>query len=189
MAAEPLVRDLMTSPVTTLPPQARLLDAALLLRRSGFRHVVIAEGDQLVGIVSDRDVQRFAPSLLMKITPEEYNAIFENTQVERVMTRNPFAVSSSSPLSEAVQLLHDHKLGCLPVVDDGRLVGILTVTDALGLLSQLLNRGSAPRSLLRGPVEPRIPSGSREASSCIGQSGKSSGKHPHATIRFPIVED
>jgi acetoin utilization protein AcuB len=138
MPREFTVREFMTSPATTLPREARLLDAALTMRRSGFRHLPIVEGDRLVGIITDRDVHRCAPSLLSRITPDEYNAIFEETPLERVMTRNPLTVSPETPLVAALALLHDRKLGCLPVVEDGRLAGIITVTDLLGVLQRVL---------------------------------------------------
>ncbi len=129
-----LVRHFMTAPVKSLPQDASLLDAALALRSTGFRHLPIVEGDRLVGIITDRDIHRFAPSLLSKITQEEYNAVFESTPLERVMTRNPRTVTPSTPLREAAAILHDKKLGCLPVVENERLVGILTVNDMLGAL-------------------------------------------------------
>jgi acetoin utilization protein AcuB len=83
MNNEYLVRDFMTAPVTSISHDARLLEAALTLRRTGFRHLPVVQGERLVGIISDRDVHRLAPSLLSKITAEEYNAVFENTPLER----------------------------------------------------------------------------------------------------------
>lgn len=139
MTREFTVRDFMTAPATSLPRDARLLDAALALRRSGFRHLPIVDGERLVGIITDRDVYRFAPSLLSRITPEEYNAIFEETPLERVMTRDPLSVTPETPLLEAAAILHDHKLGCLPVVENGRLAGIITVTDMLAVLQRMLH--------------------------------------------------
>ncbi len=138
MSDELLVRNFMTAPATSLSCEACLLDAALLVRRSGFRHLPIVDGERLVGIITERDISRFAPSLLSKVTPEEYNAIFENTPLERVMTRNPLTVTPSTPLREAARILHEKKLGCLPVVEGERLVGIITVTDMLGVLLQFL---------------------------------------------------
>lgn len=151
MSKEYLVRDFMTSPVRSLPVDARLLDAALILRSTGFRHLPIVDGERLVGIITDRDVHRFSPSLLGKITQEEYNAIFENTPLERVMTRNPLTVAPTTPLREAASILYEKKLGCLPVVEDGRLVGILTVTDMLGVLLRFLTSATPQAS----PVERR----------------------------------
>lgn len=145
MAEELLVRDYMTAPVTSIEvKEARLLDAALIMRRSGIRHLPITDGERLVGIITDRDIHRFAPSMLSKVSQEEYNAVFENTPLERVMTRDPLSVTPQSPVREAVSILHERKLGCVPVVENGKLVGILTITDMLGLLNQLLPAARQP---------------------------------------------
>lgn len=139
-----LVREVMTDSVTTVSSSARLLDAVLVLRRTGFRHLPIVDGEQLVGIITDRDVQRLAPSLLENITPEQYNSIFEETPLERVMTKNPITVAPGTPVAKAVAILYEKKLGCLPVVENGRLVGILTVTDLLRVLHGLLTGSEKP---------------------------------------------
>jgi acetoin utilization protein AcuB len=146
MPDQHFVRDFMSSPVTTVPHDARLLDAALTLRRTGYRHLVIADGERLVGIITDRDVYRFAPSILSQITPEEYNAIFENTPIEKVMTRNPQTVSPGTPVREAIKLMYNQKLGCLPVVEGDKLVGIVTTTDMLNLLHQLISGGKSAKA-------------------------------------------
>ncbi len=150
MSNEYLVRDFMTAPVTSISHDARLLEAALTLRRTGFRHLPVVEGERLVGIISDRDVQRLTPSLLSKITAEEYNAVFENTTLERVMTRDPLTVTPTTPLREAAAILQGSKLGCLPVVEDGRLVGIVTRADLLGVLVRLLASVTPHKSPVEG---------------------------------------
>ena len=132
------VRDYMTSPAASIGSDARLLDAALTMRRSGFRHLPITEGERLVGIITDRDIQRFAPSLLGNVSQDEYNRIFEETPLTRVMTKNLITVTADTPVSEAAHILHDKKLGCVPVVDGEKLIGIITVTDMLRLLHRLL---------------------------------------------------
>lgn len=151
MSEEYLVRDFMTAPVTSIPQEACLLDAVLIMRRSGIRHLpIVAESDRLVGLITDRDVHRFSPSLLSRIGQDEYNDIFENTPLERVMTHNPLTVTPAMPLREAAGILHEKKLGCLPVVEDGRLVGIITVTDMLSILLRLLVGASAQKSPVEG---------------------------------------
>jgi len=137
------VRDYMTTSVTTLLEDARLLDAALLIRRTGKRHVPIltAEG-KVVGIISDRDVARLAPSMLAHMTPEDYNRVFEATPITVAMTKNPMFVSPDAPIAEAVALLYTKKIGALLAVEEGKLVGILTVNDMLGLLNELLSGSS-----------------------------------------------
>lgn len=133
-----LVRDFMCSPPTTIPQDSPLLEAALMMRRTGFRHLPVVNGERLVGIITERDIHRFAPSLLTRISQEEYNSIFENTPLERVMTRDPITVSPSTPVAEAVKILNERKLGCLPVVDGEQLVGIITTSDMLALLHRII---------------------------------------------------
>ena len=139
-----LVKDYMTTSVTTLPDDGKLLDAALLIRRTGKRHVPIvsAETGKVVGIISDRDVSRLAPSILSKQSQEEYNQVFENTPITMAMTKNPMAIAPSAPIAEAVHILYTKKVGALLAVEDGELKGILTTSDMLGLLNELLSGSS-----------------------------------------------
>ncbi len=145
MAGEYRVRDFMTTPVLSISVDSSLLDAVLLLRRNGIRHLPVVEGERLVGIFTERDMLRFSPSLLMKISPDEYNAIFEDTPLEKVMTRDPVSVTPETPVRVAAAILQEKKFGCLPVVEGERLTGIITVTDMLGALLQLLGTLSVER--------------------------------------------
>lgn len=139
MAVAKVVGDIMTRELTTLAHDTTLLDAVLLMRSSGFRHVPVVNGDKLVGLLSDRDVQRASPSIFGKMTPEEYNRIFETTPVEKVMAREPVTVSPSTPVTEVVKMMHERKFGSVPVVEgENKLVGIVTTTDLLSMLSKLL---------------------------------------------------
>jgi len=139
MSIPKLVREIMTAQVSTIEHDAKLLDAVLMLRSSGFRHLPVVKDGRLAGLLSDRDVQRAAPSLFGEVTQEEYNRIFETTPVYRVMARETVTVTPDTPISEAVSLMREHKYGALPVVDaDGRLAGIVTTIDCLRLLHALL---------------------------------------------------
>jgi acetoin utilization protein AcuB len=142
MPEAPAVRQFMTSPVTSLPSTARLLEAGLLLRAGRIRHIPIIDDGKLVGILSDRDIQRCTPSLLTRVSADEYNAIFEDTPVARVMTRDPKHISPEAPLHAAATMLRAHKLGCLPVIEGGKVIGIITKDDMLAALVRLL--GEAP---------------------------------------------
>lgn len=134
-----LVRDYMTSSVNSLNEDARLLDAALMIRHTGKRHVPVVTAEQkVVGIISDRDVSRLAPSMLARVTQEEYNRVFEGTPIKQVMTKNPITIAPDALIAEAVAVLHAKKIGALLVVENEKLVGILTISDMLGLLHKLL---------------------------------------------------
>lgn len=135
-----LVRDVMTSPVITVDPSAALLDAALLLRGNNIRHLPVMQNGRLVGLLSDRDIQRSAPSRLLDITEDRYNEIFASTTVESIMVRDPETVLPETPLRDALEVMLQSRFGCLPVMENGELVGILTRGDFLVMLQRLLGR-------------------------------------------------
>lgn len=139
MPAPKLVREIMTQRVTALEHDAKLLDAVLLLRSSGYRHLPVLNQGRLVGLLSDRDVQLASPSMFSNISPEEYNRIFETTPVAKVMARDPVTVNPATPIKEVVKVMHDQKFGAVPVVEgDNKLIGIVTTTDLLHILHTLL---------------------------------------------------
>jgi CBS domain-containing protein len=140
MATAHRVRDYMTAAVTTLTVDARLLDAALLIRRTGKRHVPIVDNDgKAIGIISDRDVHRLAPSVLSTIGPEEYNKIFESTPITLAMTKDPICIAPDAPVRQAVEIMHSKKISSVLVTEaSGKLAGIITTTDILALTNTLL---------------------------------------------------
>jgi acetoin utilization protein AcuB len=129
----------MTTEVVTIDINALLLDAALNLRSSAIRHLLVIEDGKLVGVLSDRDIQRCAPSRLVPITEEGYNAVFSETPVNRIMTREPETVSPATLLVEAVAQMQQSRLGCLPVVDGDGIAGILTRSDLVEALHRILS--------------------------------------------------
>jgi acetoin utilization protein AcuB len=133
-----LVEDAMTGAVVTLSPEETLGDAINLLRSKRIRHLPVVEESRLVGIVTDRDVKRATPSVLSGVAKEEYDAALGRIKVAQFMTREPITVTRKSQLKEAVGTLIEKKVGALPVVDDGHLVGILTEIDVMKIAHDLL---------------------------------------------------
>jgi acetoin utilization protein AcuB len=143
-----LVRDIMTTEITTLREDEVLLDATLILARGGFRHIPILSGKQLAGIVTERDLKHYTPSILSGIAPEEYNRLMATTPLSKIMTRHPITIEPSRTVYEAARTLYEHRIGCLPVVEAGELKGIITTTDMLNLLLQFLReKGLVPPGL------------------------------------------
>ena len=133
------VRDIMTEEVHSLAPDEALLEAVLLMRTSGIRHVPVVADGVLVGVLSDRDVTKAAPSLLAKTTPENYNTLFKETPISDVMTSDVITVQPEWPVTEVVDLMCERRFGAVVVVDEGKkLVGIVTSIDLLKLLRGLL---------------------------------------------------
>lgn len=132
------VRDFMTTEVTSLQETDTLLDARMVFVRSSFRHLPVLRDKQLVGVVTEHDVRQFGPSLTSGVSPEEYNQLLETTPVSRAMTRDPVTVRPDQPVYEAANLLYTRRFGCLPVVENGELMGILSTTDMLRLLVHMI---------------------------------------------------
>ena len=140
-----LVRDYMTTDLMTVQETDTLLDATMFFVRSTFRHLPVIREKQLVGIITERDVKQYAPSVLSGLSPDEYNTIMETTPISRVMTRNPLTVQPDQSVLDAAKLLYAKRLGCLPVVQDGELVGIITTTDMLKVLTHILEKTDTGR--------------------------------------------
>jgi len=118
-----------------------LLDAVELVMVRRIRHIpVLGANGCLVGIVTDRDVKRSLPSPLSAIAAEEYELILDETPLTRVMTREPVTIDVGARVTEAVDVMISAKVGGLPVVADGQLVGIFTERDALKGYLALLKR-------------------------------------------------
>lgn len=134
-----LVRDFMTTSVTTLSDDAKLLDAVLLLRRTGKRHLPILTGqEKIVGILSDRDLRLLTPSALAPVSLEEQNRIFQETPITAAMTKNPVCVLPDATVEQAIRLMQTKKIQCVLVEEKGKLCGIFTATDVMNVAQKLL---------------------------------------------------
>jgi acetoin utilization protein AcuB len=120
-----LVQQKMTKKPLTVGPQHTLAAVRKKMDAGRFRRLPVLEGDKLVGIISDRDLR-------------QHTGMLDKTRVNAVMTQNVVTVSSSTMIERAARLLLRHKIGGLPVVDDGKLVGMITTTDMLKALVGLV---------------------------------------------------
>jgi len=125
------VRDLMTISCVTAPPTTPVVEAHQLMLQKRIRHLLVTEGPTLVGIVTDRDIRLNLPSPATSLSVWEINYLLARMTVGFVMSKSVVTIESGREASEAAQLLLDHKIGALPVVDRGHLVGIITETDLL----------------------------------------------------------
>ncbi len=139
MGKPTLLHEIMTTSVTTLPHDGSLLSAGLLMRQTGFRHLPVVKNGAVIGLLSDRDVNRAAPSMFGTLSQEEYNEVFESTVIEKVMTKEPYTAQPDTPVRDVVNVVCERKIGAVPVVaENGALVGIVTRADLLDLLQSLL---------------------------------------------------
>ena len=139
MAAPFRVRDVMTPDPVTLSPEENLMEALQLMRLRKIRRIPIVAHGKLVGLLTEGDLKRAEPSTLSD-TQEEFLAVMEGTPVNRIMIENLVTTTPDAPLVDAARTLWSSKYGALPVLEDGKLVGILTDNDLLGALVKLLER-------------------------------------------------
>jgi acetoin utilization protein AcuB len=132
------VADFMTADPITLGPEDSLMRASEVMRKHSIRRIPIVAGDRLVGLLAEGDLKRAQPSILDS-SEEDFNRVMEGTQVLRIMISNPITVEESVPLYEAAQTLRQTKFGALPVTRNGKLCGILTDSDLLRSLAELLS--------------------------------------------------
>lgn len=134
------VGQVMTADPVTLGPEDTLMRAVEVMRQKGIRRIPIVVADNLVGLLAEGDLKRAQPSALSD-SQDEFNRVMEGTQVSRIMIQKPITVAEDTRLTEAAQMLHTTKFGALPVLRDGKLVGILTDNDILRCLVDLLAQG------------------------------------------------
>ncbi len=165
-----LVGERMTRNPVTITEDANIDDALHVMREKKVRRLpVMDHSGRMVGIVSDKDLLHASPSPATSLSIYEMHYLLSKLTVKRVMSSPVITVGPNTPLEEAARIMADNKIGGLPVVEDGRLTGIITETDVFKLLIELL-----------GAREPglRMTLGVREAkgqlariTSCIAELG------------------
>lgn len=125
-----LLRELMHVDPVTIQPDASLASAHALMRERDIRHLPVMDGGTLVGVVTDRDL-RLATSRLAA------SPLSPDAEVERVMSRPVHTAHPLDPIESAARAMRELKIGCLPVLDGSRLVGIVTGVDILDALLRL----------------------------------------------------
>jgi CBS domain-containing protein len=124
----------MKQPVLALGRNDRLSMAEDLLQQERIRHIpVLDEDGKLCGIVTQRDLFRGALLRALGYGSRLADKLFESLPVKEAMTDEVISTSPETPVSDAARLLLEHKIGCLPVTDNGKLVGIVTETDFIEL--------------------------------------------------------
>jgi len=144
-----LVRDLMQRDVTTFDADETLDLADDLMRLGRVRHFPIVEKGRLVGVLSQRDLLGAAASSLLQLEYGTAKAWLAKIPIKAVMSTTVHAIGPDRPVRDAVDMMLVEKIGCLPVVEDDQLVGLISETDCLRHLSHLLARdegGGAHRS-------------------------------------------
>ncbi len=122
-----LIQEVMNKNIITISSDTKLKDAFELMNLKSIRHLPVVDGGKLVGVVTDRDL-RLATSRLAK------KSFDPETAVKEIMSHPVQFTHPSDPIEIATQIMREFKIGCMPVVENSQLVGIVTITDLLDAL-------------------------------------------------------
>ena len=125
------VESMMQTQLITATPEMSLAEVQRLMRDHNIRHVPVVSGKRLVGMITDRDIQEAAPSPATTLTRGEIAYRMETTPIKTCMTKDLVWIGPDIEMAAATRLLLQRKIGCLPVVENGTLVGVVTDMDCL----------------------------------------------------------
>lgn|SRR5690554_85041 len=128
------VSEIMSKDLITLSSEQSLYEASKLFSRHNVRHIPVVENERLVGMVSHTDLLRISFSGLDESDDSIVPVIYEMYSVPEIMTRVPVFVESNTTIKEVAEILSRQSFHSLPVLDKGKLVGIVTTTDLINYL-------------------------------------------------------
>lgn len=146
------VKDIMTTPVTTISKDTPVLEAAKLMKENRIERLPVVAKGKLIGIVTKDRVLRASPSMATSLSLHEIHYLFAQLTVDKIMQRDVVTVTPETTVESSLRLAQSKRVGCLPVLDDGKLVGILTSNDFFyQILNPLLGIGEpGARVVIRG---------------------------------------
>ncbi|GJM41983.1 MAG: hypothetical protein DHS20C20_22650 [Ardenticatenaceae bacterium] len=133
-----LVKRCMSHPVITVRPDMSVPECLKLMQREKIRRTPVIENGRLVGIVSDKDLLNASPSDATSLSIWEINYLINRIKIKDVMTKDVYTITEDTPIEEAARIMADHKVGGLPVVKNGDVIGLITETDLFKLLLDLM---------------------------------------------------
>jgi CBS domain-containing protein len=127
----------MRTNVVTIPAEDSLWIVKEIMEFGDTRHLPVVRLGELVGVVSQRDLLRASLSNVMGLPANEQKVFLEGVKISEVMSTPPISVDRNETVQGAARTMAQKKIGCLPVLDDGKLIGIVTETDVLEYFSNL----------------------------------------------------
>jgi len=128
------VSDVMTTRVATVDMDDRLTVVKEILDCAPFRHLLVIEDNQLQGVISDRDLLRCLSPFLGTPAESAHDKTTINQRAHQIMTRSPITINPKLSIHDALVLMLDNKIGCLPVLENGVIKGIFTWHDGVRAL-------------------------------------------------------
>jgi len=151
-----LVRTWMSENPVTISSHVRMKDAAELMREREVRHLPVVDNGKLVGMVTLADIRKASPSPATTFSVGEVNYLLDQILVSDIMTRNPRTISPDTTVEDAALLGYRSGFGSFPVVEDGKLVGIITQKDLLDIMMSIFAGGEGDKRITMEDMPPTI---------------------------------
>lgn len=123
------VKNFMSTPVITVSPNETIADTLALMREKKINRLPVVDKGKLVGLVTDGDLREISPSPATTLSIFELNYLVAKTSIKEVAVKKVITCTPNTKIEDAAVLMREHKIGGLPVVEEDRLVGIITQTD------------------------------------------------------------
>ena len=147
----------MTANPFTISPDASVPQAIEIMQTNKVRKLPVMDQGQLVGLVSQSDIDRASPSMATSFSSGEIAYLFSKLKVAKVMSRNPVTIGPDALLEEAAIVMRDRKIEMLPVMDQGKLVGVITESDLLDAFIELHGaRENGTRLVIEADDQPGV---------------------------------
>lgn len=128
----------MTKNPVTASPDMKISDAAELMKKEKVHRLpVLDKNGKLIGVVSEKDILKAAPSPVSTLSAYETNYLLSKLTIKKIMSSNPVTISKDTTVEEAARLMVDEDISCLPVLENEKLVGIVSKTDMFKMLLEL----------------------------------------------------
>ena len=132
------IKDIMTKDLITVEPKTSLRDAHRIMRQQKIRKLPVVKGEKLVGIVTYDMVLEASPSPATSLSIQELHYLLAEMKIEEIMDRDPVTLAPDTPFEKALALSQNDRIRGFPVVEKGKLVGIVTHGDIILLLTKTL---------------------------------------------------
>lgn len=134
-----IIADRMKKNPATATPDMSIKEASAKMKQEKVHRLPVLDDDKhLVGIISEKDILLASPSPASTLSPYEINYLLSKLTVKNIMSRNPVTITRKTTIEEAVKLMVENDLSCLPVMDDGYLSGIISKSDLFKILLEML---------------------------------------------------
>ena len=132
-----VVSEIMMGSPVTVSPDATLNFVNDVISLGRIRHVPVVENGKLVGLLSERDLIGAAANRIFGLKKKSRSALLKTELIKNVMKKRVVTVAPDTPIKEAARLMAEKKIGCVPVISEGALVGLVTTTNILRYLESI----------------------------------------------------